>query len=148
MGERLTTLHIWITSLCCPKWVCCMGHRLKSFGPATVTVGDPLSSPPNPLAPRLPSSPASAARPHPPHLGHGLGFPRPWSGTATPTEEAEDSGDAVPVLGFSLAIEGVLGSCGTVVSDALEPDFPIIYANHGFEDATGYCAEEVLGRNW
>jgi clock-associated PAS protein ZTL len=34
-----------------------------------------------------------------------------------------------------------------VVSDALEPDFPIIYVNRGFEDATGYRAEEVLGRN-
>jgi clock-associated PAS protein ZTL len=63
-------------------------------------------------------------------------------------EEEEDSGDAVPVPGFSLAIEGVLGSCGMVVSDALEPDFPIIYVNRGFEDATGYRAEEVLGRNW
>uniref|UniRef100_A0A8R7US76 PAS domain-containing protein n=1 Tax=Triticum urartu TaxID=4572 RepID=A0A8R7US76_TRIUA len=50
--------------------------------------------------------------------------------------------------GFSLAIEGVLGgACGLVVSDALEPDFPIIYVNRGFEDATGYHAEEVLGRN-
>ncbi|KAG8058125.1 hypothetical protein GUJ93_ZPchr0002g22951 [Zizania palustris] len=49
--------------------------------------------------------------------------------------------------GFSLAIEGVLGACGLVVSDALEPDFPIIYVNRGFEDATGYRAEEVLGRN-
>jgi clock-associated PAS protein ZTL len=50
--------------------------------------------------------------------------------------------------GFALAIEGVLGACGMVVSDALEPDFPIIYVNRGFEDATEYRAEEVLGRNW
>lgn len=56
-------------------------------------------------------------------------------------------GDAGPAPGFSLAIEGVLGACGMVVSDALEPDFPIIYVNRGFEDATGYRAEEVLGRN-
>ena len=55
-------------------------------------------------------------------------------------------GDAGP--GFSLAIEGVLGACGMVVSDVLEPDFPIIYVNRGFEDATGYRAEEVFGRNW
>ncbi|GJN19011.1 hypothetical protein PR202_gb06238 [Eleusine coracana subsp. coracana] len=60
-------------------------------------------------------------------------------------EEEVEVGGAVP--GFSLAIEGVLGSCGMVVSDALEPDFPIIYVNRGFEDATGYRAEEVLGRN-
>jgi clock-associated PAS protein ZTL len=59
-----------------------------------------------------------------------------------------DEEEVVPVPGFSLAIESVLGSCGMVVSDALEPDFPIIYVNRGFEDATGYRAEEVLGRNW
>jgi clock-associated PAS protein ZTL len=65
-------------------------------------------------------------------------------------EEEEEvrpgGGDAGP--GFSLAIEGVLGACGMVVSDALEPDFPIIYVNRGFESSTGYSAEEVLGRNW
>jgi clock-associated PAS protein ZTL len=61
-------------------------------------------------------------------------------------EEVRVGGGASP--GFALAIEGVLGACGMVVSDALEPDFPIIYVNRGFEDATGYRAEEVLGRNW
>lgn len=35
-----------------------------------------------------------------------------------------------------------------VVSDALEPDFPIIYVNTVFEIFTGYPADEVLGRNW
>ncbi|PWA13605.1 LOV domain-containing protein [Artemisia annua] len=35
-----------------------------------------------------------------------------------------------------------------VVSDAMEPDFPIIYVNKVFESATGYRADEVLGRNW
>nr|KJB15242.1 hypothetical protein B456_002G166800 [Gossypium raimondii] len=34
-----------------------------------------------------------------------------------------------------------------VVSDALEPDFPIIYVNKVFEVFTGYRADEVLGRN-
>lgn len=34
-----------------------------------------------------------------------------------------------------------------VVSDAMEPDFPIIYVNKVFESATGYRADEVLGRN-
>ncbi|MQM00461.1 hypothetical protein Taro_033195 [Colocasia esculenta] len=34
-----------------------------------------------------------------------------------------------------------------VVSDALEPDFPIIYVNTVFEICTGYRADEVLGRN-
>ena len=35
-----------------------------------------------------------------------------------------------------------------VVSDALDPDFPIIYVNKVFEIFTGYRADEVLGRNW
>lgn len=34
-----------------------------------------------------------------------------------------------------------------VVSDALDPDFPIIYVNTVFEIFTGYRADEVLGRN-
>lgn len=38
--------------------------------------------------------------------------------------------------------------CGFVVTDALEPDHPIIYVNAVFEMLTGYRAEEVLGRNW
>jgi hypothetical protein len=38
--------------------------------------------------------------------------------------------------------------CGFVVTDALEPDHPLIYVNTVFEMATGYRAEEVLGRNW
>ncbi|GAA0161274.1 DNA-binding transcription factor [Lithospermum erythrorhizon] len=37
--------------------------------------------------------------------------------------------------------------CGFVVTDALEPDHPIIYVNSVFEMVTGYHAEEVLGRN-
>ncbi|KAI3782233.1 hypothetical protein L2E82_12271 [Cichorium intybus] len=37
--------------------------------------------------------------------------------------------------------------CGFVVTDALEPDQPIIYVNSVFEMTTGYRAEEVLGRN-
>ncbi|XP_020250574.1 uncharacterized protein LOC109827960 [Asparagus officinalis] len=38
-------------------------------------------------------------------------------------------------------------SYGLVVTDAIEPDQPIIYVNEGFEKGTGYRAEEVLGRN-
>ncbi|KAL3841058.1 hypothetical protein ACJIZ3_025649 [Penstemon smallii] len=37
--------------------------------------------------------------------------------------------------------------CGFVVTDALEPDNPIIYVNSVFEMVTGFRAEEVLGRN-
>lgn len=38
--------------------------------------------------------------------------------------------------------------CGLIVTDALEPDQPIIYVNTVFEFITGYKAEEILGRNW
>nr|AML76858.1 putative LOV domain-containing protein [Marrubium vulgare] len=34
-----------------------------------------------------------------------------------------------------------------VVSDAMEPDFPIIYVNTVFEFSTGFRADEILGRN-
>nr|AML77836.1 putative LOV domain-containing protein [Dipteris conjugata] len=37
--------------------------------------------------------------------------------------------------------------CGLIVTDALEPDLPIIYVNTVFEFITGYKAEEILGRN-
>nr|AML77583.1 putative LOV domain-containing protein [Phyllocladus hypophyllus] len=37
--------------------------------------------------------------------------------------------------------------CGFAVTDALEPDQPIIYVNTVFEYVTGYKAEEILGRN-
>ena len=59
-------------------------------------------------------------------------------------------GDGVGGM-FPFAIEGMLrgpGPYGLVVTDALEPDCPIIYVNRGFEEATGYRADEVLGWNW
>nr|AML76532.1 putative LOV domain-containing protein [Anthoceros agrestis] len=37
--------------------------------------------------------------------------------------------------------------CALVVTDALELDQPVIYVNSIFEHATGYKAEEILGRN-
>ena len=33
------------------------------------------------------------------------------------------------------------------ISDPSLPDNPLIYANNGFEELTGYSAEEVIGRN-
>ncbi|CAM0909620.1 unnamed protein product [Alopecurus aequalis] len=65
--------------------------------------------------------------------------------------EGGGGGEADGVGGmFTFAIQGMLrgaGPYGLVVTDALEPDCPIIYVNRGFEEATGYRAEEVLGRN-
>ncbi|PKA52852.1 Adagio-like protein 1 [Apostasia shenzhenica] len=71
-------------------------------------------------------------------------------------EEEEERGAAFVLNGgdgwaFSAVVGGGLGSLpssyGLVVTDALEPDHPIIYVNEGFEKATGYRAEDVLGRN-
>ena len=36
---------------------------------------------------------------------------------------------------------------GITISDARQPDYPIIYVNHGFERLTGYTAAEAMGRN-
>ncbi|KAJ4959035.1 hypothetical protein NE237_026146 [Protea cynaroides] len=50
-------------------------------------------------------------------------------------------------LSFTIGSLLQTSPCGFAVTDALEPDHPIIYVNTGFELATGYKAEEVLGRN-
>lgn len=77
--------------------------------------------------------------------------------SAAEEEEEEELGEG---LGFMLRKngEGQLpfpidkllqpAPCGFVVTDALEPDNPIIYVNSVFEMVTGYRAEEVIGRNW
>jgi PAS domain S-box-containing protein len=36
---------------------------------------------------------------------------------------------------------------GIVICDALNPELPIIYVNHAFEQLTGYKGEEILGHN-
>jgi PAS domain S-box-containing protein len=36
---------------------------------------------------------------------------------------------------------------GITISDADQPDNPLIYTNDAFEDLTGYAKEEVVGRN-
>ena len=33
------------------------------------------------------------------------------------------------------------------IADALKPDMPIVYANKGFENFSGYTREEIIGRN-
>ena len=38
-------------------------------------------------------------------------------------------------------------NAGVVISDARQPDMPIIYVNPMFEEMSGYAAAEVLGRN-
>nr|AML79477.1 putative LOV domain-containing protein [Polypodium amorphum]AML79639.1 putative LOV domain-containing protein [Polypodium hesperium] len=74
-------------------------------------------------------------------------------------EESEDFADSTHLASASLVsretgrpsrrLEMLLQSspCGLIVTDALEPDHPIIYVNTVFEFITGYKAEEILGRN-
>jgi PAS domain S-box-containing protein len=38
-------------------------------------------------------------------------------------------------------------NAGVVISDARQPDMPIIYVNPMFEEMSGYASSEVLGRN-
>jgi PAS domain S-box-containing protein len=38
-------------------------------------------------------------------------------------------------------------SCGIVISDARQPNNPIIYCNPAFLEITGYSPQEVIGRN-
>lgn len=38
-------------------------------------------------------------------------------------------------------------SQGILISDATQPDNPVIYASAGFERLTGYAPEEIIGRN-
>lgn len=38
-------------------------------------------------------------------------------------------------------------TCGVILTDYLQPDNPIVYANEGFCKLTGYRLDEVLGRN-
>lgn len=43
------------------------------------------------------------------------------------------------------AIEAI--NVGIAITDAHEPDMPIVFCNEAFQSITGYSAEEVLGRN-
>lgn len=49
---------------------------------------------------------------------------------------------------FPLSSLSKTATFGFVVTDALDPDHPIIYVNTVFEIITGYRADEVIGKNW
>lgn len=78
------------------------------------------------------------------------------SGDEEVEEDDEEMGEGLGFMlkkrggGLPFPLENLLqpAPCGFVVTDALEPDSPIIYVNSLFEMITGYRAEEVLGRNW
>uniref|UniRef100_A0A1J3GBD2 Adagio protein 2 n=2 Tax=Noccaea caerulescens TaxID=107243 RepID=A0A1J3GBD2_NOCCA len=68
------------------------------------------------------------------------------SGGDDAAEDGWFGGDNGPIPFPVSSLPGT-APCGFVVSDALEPDQPIIYVNTVFEIVTGYRAEEVIGRN-
>lgn len=52
----------------------------------------------------------------------------------------------LPPALFAAAIES--SPVGVVISDANQPDYPILFVNHAFSTMTGYTATDVLNRNW
>ncbi len=55
---------------------------------------------------------------------------------------------ALPIREKDLLIHALESSTiGISVADARLPDMPLAYVNHAFETMTGYCREEVLGKN-
>ena len=74
-----------------------------------------------------------------------------WDSSSDLSGDEEEEGFLISDGGpLPFPVEGLVQTapCGFVVTDALEPDHPIIYVNTMFEMVTGYRAEEVLGRNW
>ena len=62
--------------------------------------------------------------------------------------EEDDNYESSSELPLKPALFYPMTPTSFVVSDALEPDCPVIYVNKVFESYTGYLAHEVLGRNW
>nr|AML79176.1 putative LOV domain-containing protein [Aulacomnium heterostichum] len=70
---------------------------------------------------------------------------------ASRTSEASDAGSDGPsnLPKVSRDLKDALSTFQQtfVVSDATQPDFPILYASAGFFNMTGYAPKEVIGRN-
>lgn len=57
--------------------------------------------------------------------------------------------DAIERLSRDLLVKAINESRdGVTIADASESDYPVIYANMGFEQITGYLAAEVIGKNF
>ncbi len=70
----------------------------------------------------------------------------PQTETAAPPRETTDETAAEEALRLrDRAVEGSRN--GIVITDARQPDDPIIYVNPAFLEMSGYAAAEVLGRN-
>lgn len=74
-------------------------------------------------------------------------------GGQDPEDEREPSAVMQQVPAPVAIIDELQGALSTfqqtfVVSDALQPDLPIMYASAGFFSMTGYSPREVIGCNW
>ncbi|MDB9924744.1 response regulator [bacterium] len=84
------------------------------------------------------------------HAGDKRGAPEPTTAAAETTVRnlRQESFKEEPMALSSLkelAMDSVLE--GVTIADFSLPDQPLIYANHGFEEITGYSIEETVGHN-
>ena len=102
-----------------------------------------------------PECPAHAAKPEPPrgcpmhaHAGDKRPAPGDERQEAVRGKLRQESFKEEPMALSSLkelAMDSVLE--GVTIADFSLPDQPLIYANHGFEEITGYSIEETVGHN-
>ncbi|CAK9270620.1 unnamed protein product [Sphagnum jensenii] len=81
----------------------------------------------------------------------GTSLTLPTTGASYRTSEASDAGSD-GTSNIPRVSQNVMDALSTfqqtfVVSDATQPDFPILYASAGFFNMTGYSPKEVIGRN-
>ncbi|CAM6050063.1 unnamed protein product [Sphagnum compactum] len=81
----------------------------------------------------------------------GTSLTLPTTGASYCTSEASDAGSD-GTSNIPRVSQNVMDALSTfqqtfVVSDATQPDFPILYASAGFFNMTGYSPKEVIGRN-
>ena len=68
-----------------------------------------------------------------------------WTTGQLRTEFARGTAAEATLLLRDRAISAI--SDGIIITDPHQPDAPVVYANPAFERLTGYCPDEVLGRN-
>ncbi|CAM6027758.1 unnamed protein product [Sphagnum balticum] len=81
----------------------------------------------------------------------GTSLTLPTTGASYRTSEASDAGSD-GTSNIPRVSQNVMDALSRfqqtfVVSDATQPDFPILYASAGFFNMTGYSPKEVIGRN-
>jgi non-specific serine/threonine protein kinase len=82
----------------------------------------------------------------------GTSLTLPTTGVSYRTSEGSDAGSE-GISNIPRVSQNIKDALSTfqqtfVVSDATQPDFPILYASAGFFNMTGYTPQEVIGHNW